>query len=95
MLHNYTETAVLQLLDSILDNYQKKNGPICTCERCREDIMAIALNNLPARYIVTETGKIITQVSFEQIGGKAQVAAQILKAIEIVHSNPRCGCCQL
>ncbi len=90
MLHNYTETAVLQLLDSVLTNYQEKNKPICTCERCRQDIMAIALNNLPPRYVVTDTGKIITSVSFEQFGGKAQITAQILRAIEIVQSNPKC-----
>ena len=51
--------------------------------------MAIALNNLPAHYVVTETGRIITQVSAEQLGGKAMVIAQILKAIEIVHKNPQ------
>ena len=89
MLYNYTEAIVLQTLNSILDKYKLTNQDLCTCERCRQDVMAIALNNLPAHYVVTETGRIITQVSAEQLGGKAMVAAQILKAIEIVHKNPQ------
>ncbi|MTI79611.1 MAG: competence protein ComFB [Firmicutes bacterium] len=88
MLHNYTETAVLQLLNDVIKNHQKENE-MCTCERCRQDIMAIALNNLPPSYIVTDTGEIITQVSFNQFGGRAQVITQIMKAAEIVASNPR------
>ncbi|MBM7854082.1 competence protein ComFB [Desulfohalotomaculum tongense] len=86
MLHNYTETAVLQLLNEVLKNY---DGSLCTCERCRQDIIALALNNLPPRYIVTDTGEIITQVSFNHFGGRAQVIAQIVKAVETVAKNPR------
>ena len=89
MLFNYTETAVLELLDSVLDQHKKTFPNICCCTRCREDVMAIALNNLPPHYVVTETGKVLKQVSFERLGGKAQVITQILRALEIVSKNPR------
>ena len=89
MLYNYTEAIVMQYLSVVLDEYKSINPNICTCERCRQDIMAIALNNLPPRYVVTETGKIITQISCEQFGSKTQVITQILKAIKIVCKNPK------
>lgn len=89
MLLNYTETAVLELLDDVLEKYKEKHPDICYCTRCREDVMAIALNNIPPHYVVTETGKVLKQVSFERLGGKAQVITQIIKAMEIVSKNPR------
>ncbi|MBO8138261.1 MAG: late competence development ComFB family protein [Desulfotomaculum sp.] len=90
MLQNYTETVVLQLLNSVLEDYKKNKNPnICTCERCRQDIMAIALNNLPPRYIATDTGEVITQVAFNQFGGRAEIITQLIKAIEKVNANPR------
>lgn len=89
MLKNYSEVAVQALLNEVVDNYQKKNLGICTCESCLEDIAAAALNRLPPRYAVTEKGKIYTSVAFEQIGGKAEVIAAIIHALAIVSKNPR------
>lgn len=84
MLYNCTEKTVEQLIDSVLNKYQESKPKICTCKRCKQDIMAITLNNLPPHYVVTEAGKVMKQVSLEQIGGKAQVIAQIMNAIDIV-----------
>lgn len=89
MIKNYIELAVEEMLDDLLSKYAEKNPGTCSCTRCRLDIMAIALNNLPTRYVVTDKGSIFTKVSMEQIGGRAQVAAAILNAIKIVQKNPR------
>ncbi|WP_031514663.1 late competence development ComFB family protein [Desulfofalx alkaliphila] len=89
MLYNYTETAVLHLIDSVYNEFKKRIPGVCTCERCRQDVMAIALNNLPPHYIVTETGKIITQVNFDLLGGKVLIITQLMKAMDKVHLNPR------
>ena len=62
---------------------------MCTCELCKQDIIAIALNNLSTRYVTTEKGRIINQVLLEQIDQKAEIITQILKAIQIVKKNPR------
>ncbi|MCL0067357.1 late competence development ComFB family protein [Peptococcaceae bacterium] len=50
---------VRQYLDSILKEYKKNNLNMCTCELCKQDIIAIALNNLSTRYVTTEKGRII------------------------------------
>ncbi|MCD5404931.1 MAG: late competence development ComFB family protein [Desulfotomaculum sp.] len=89
MVYNYTELMVRQYLDSILKEYKKNNPNMCTCELCKQDIIAIALNNLSTRYVTTEKGRIINQVLLEQIDQKAEIITQILKAIQIVKKNPR------
>ena len=89
MLKNYTEVAVAEMLPRVLEEYRKQNPGVCDCERCREDIMAIALNRLPPRYVVTDEGTIYTKVIFDQIGGRAEVTAAILQGIKVVSAHPR------
>ncbi|GAB6157453.1 hypothetical protein JCM39194_06530 [Desulfotomaculum varum] len=89
MIRNYIELAVEQMLDDVLKKYAEKNPDTCTCPRCRLDVMAIALNNLPTRYVVTDEGGIYTKVAMEQVGGRAEITAAILNAIQIVKNNPR------
>lgn len=89
MLCNCTEEAVRMLLPDVLREYAQKNPGTCTCERCRDDIMALALNSLPPHYVVTDKGSILTKVNFERIGGRAEVIAALIKAIKIVKENPR------
>lgn len=89
MIYNYTEVAVKQALPEVLKEYIKNNPETCTCPRCQEDILALTLNQLPPHYVATDEGTIFTQVSFDQIGGKAQVVAAITRAIQQVAANPR------
>ncbi|MEG6522052.1 late competence development ComFB family protein [Desulfotomaculum sp. 1211_IL3151] len=89
MIKNYIELAVEEMLDDLLSKYAEKKPGTCTCDRCRSDIMAIALNSLPTRYVVTDKGSIFTKVAMEQIGGRAQVIAAILNAIKLVQESPR------
>jgi len=56
-LKNFMEDVVNKKIDSLLNIMN-----ICTCEKCRLDIMAIALNDLPAKYVVTEAGELYTKV---------------------------------
>ncbi|MFZ5634161.1 MAG: late competence development ComFB family protein [Bacillota bacterium] len=89
MIKNYAEVAVEQLFGGLLKDYLKKNPGTCTCEKCREDMKALALNSIPPHYVATDKGTIIKQVSFDLIGGKAQMASAILTAIKTVGANPR------
>lgn len=89
MLKNYAEVAVEEVFEGLLKDYLKKNADTCTCEMCREDMKALALNNIPPHYVSTDKGAIFKQVSFDLIGGKAQVTSAIITAIKTVGSNPK------
>jgi len=88
MVYNYTEEAVKRALPEVLKDYVKNHPETCTCQKCQEDILALTLNQLPPHYVATDEGTIFTKVSFDQIGGKAQVVAAITNAIKRVAENP-------
>lgn len=84
-LYNHMEKAVLNILDRILESQDN----LCRCEKCRLDIAAIALNNLPSKYVVTNKGELYTKVQEMEIQFEADIIREITKAIEIVSKNPR------
>jgi competence protein ComFB len=79
-LINAAEITLFEQLNRILS---KKN--ICKCERCRLDIAAIALNNLPPNYVVSTEGEILKAVSPQL---KIDVQRELEKAIAQVSSRP-------
>ena len=83
-LHNYMEDIVLNNLNLLLE---KEN--MCKCEKCKLDIMALALNRLPSKYVVTHKGHIYTKLAELELQFKADVIRELAKAIEIVKSNPQ------
>ncbi|MBV1821364.1 late competence development ComFB family protein, partial [Coprococcus sp. MSK.21.13] len=52
MIKNYMEVIVDDLFPTIVDEYMD----ICKCDKCIDDIKAIALNNLEPIYVVSEKG---------------------------------------
>lgn len=60
----------------------------CSCDICQKDIMAIALNMLPTKYVVKEEGKTYAKASL--LDGKMYVSVltAITKASEIVAQKP-------
>lgn len=86
---NCTEIAVREIFPEVLESYKKRELSICTCQRCLDDIVALALNYLPPHYVATEKGAIITKVDFQKIGGRTEVFTQIYHAVKKVSENPR------
>ena len=83
-LHNYMEDIVLNNLNLLLE---KEN--MCKCEKCKLDIMALALNRLPSKYVVTHKGHIYAKLAELELQLKADVIRELTKAIEIVKNNPQ------
>lgn len=82
-LHNFMEDMVLEKLDrtmSVLD--------ACTCDRCKNDIIALALNQLPASYAVAEHGD---EKYIKKLKGayEVKVTASLIRAIQQVKLSPR------
>ena len=83
-MKNYMEPCVNNMLVPILKGINS-----CTCEKCKLDIMAIALNSLPPKYIVTTKGQLFTKVSALQQQFDVDIIAAITKAAVIVSRAPR------
>lgn len=84
-LQNYMEVLVEETLGKIVSEYPKA----CICERCKLDMMALALNNLPPRYIVAERG--LTHINLEATSAQfnSDVLYAVTRAIELIGMRPR------
>ncbi|EKU71372.1 late competence development ComFB family protein [Selenomonas sp. F0473] len=84
---NYMEDAVDHMLDRLAPQYPH----ICMCERCRTDMMMIALNNLPPRYVSTHKGAVMRRVEGMEMSYDVEVLTETLRAMQIVGGQPHHG----
>ncbi len=89
-MRNAMEIVVRSSLAEILEQKEKYGvEDICTCERCRLDIMALALNKLPPRYVVCDQGEAYVRTSALDQQFKVDTLFAVLNALKVVQSNPR------
>ena len=84
-LKNYMEDVVLNKLDTVLASFPG----YCTCEKCRRDVVMLALNHLPPKYISSYKGDVYARLDGMEVQYEVEVIQAIAKAIKIVHENPR------
>jgi hypothetical protein len=78
---NVMEKLVIQKLDAA---FQKFNS--CKCDRCRQDVAALALNKLPPKYVIIAPDDIEDYISKQDDGA---VTSSIIQAIFTVRTHPR------
>lgn len=83
-IKNYMEVCVIDMLDSILSQVNS-----CRCEKCRLDILAISLNSIQPKYVVTKKGELYTKLATLQQQFDVDIISAITKATVIVNRNPR------
>lgn len=86
VLVNKMEAAVKTAVDRL---FAQGNNPGCICDRCRLDVVALALNSLPSKYVVTNIGNAVTNVVLDSSQWQANLTMAICNAIDIVRSKPR------
>lgn len=79
-LVNLMEAFVEKRLDAALKKFK-----CCTCDRCRKDVLAIALNKLPPLYVIEDDADIRDLHERERA---AQVATALVQAILAVKAHP-------
>lgn len=86
-LYNVMEEVVRDVLMQYKDQLQLT----CQCERCLNDIMAIALNELPPRYIANGVyGPYVRAAHVADRQGATNITLIVTKAATFVSSSPRC-----
>ncbi len=76
------------LIEEQLDLCIEETG-VCSCEQCRADIKALALNHIPPRYSANPEGSAYVRADFLKKQAQADILAAITEAIEVVKANPR------
>ena len=83
-LRNFTESAVKLYMDRWY-----KEADVCQCDTCRMDVIAIMLNNLKPKYVVTDTGALYAQLDDFDPQYKIDFMTVMSQAAQIVKNNPR------
>ncbi len=83
-IKNYMEEIVFTQMKDILTDIN-----MCTCEKCLLDIAAIALNDLPPKYVVAEKGELYSKINTLRQQFEVDVVAAITKAAVLVKRKPR------
>ncbi len=83
-IKNYMEEIVFNQMKDVLTDIN-----MCTCDKCLLDIAAIALNDLPPKYLVTEKGELYSKINTLKQQFEVDVIAAITKAAVLVKRNPR------
>ncbi|MEK5040706.1 late competence development ComFB family protein [Sporosarcina sp. FSL K6-3457] len=87
-IHNIMEEIVLE----VLVKYKGSLQLTCECERCLDDIRAIALNKLPPRYIVQMEHRPYVRAPYTaDRQGVTNIMSIVTQAAGIVSKSPRCG----
>jgi competence protein ComFB len=82
---NYMEEVTEEVLDNILPTQKD----LCKCEHCRLDIIALALNRLPPKYVVTTLGRAHTKLEATKAQFRVDITTELVNAIKVVKNNPR------
>ena len=86
VLVNVTEEIVRGLVSFML--YSPDYQIFCHCKECELEVMAIALNKLPSKYVVSTEAR---NAAYEQINCPENIEninKQIIRAIHIVSKKP-------
>ena len=82
-LINMMEGFVNETLDSMLATEK-----CCKCERCKDDMKAIALNALPAKYVSTHNGELFSKLDSTIRQNSVDITIAVANAIAWVASRP-------
>jgi len=77
------EYAVLHYLDDVMETMN-----VCRCEKCKMDVIALTLNRLPPKYVVTETGELFSKVDLLKTQFEVDIVSAIAFAAEKVKNHP-------
>jgi len=66
-----------------------KRFGMCDCHRCVSDVIALALNDLPARYTVTHKGMLFTKIASYENQYSADINRALTQACMLVNETPR------
>ena len=83
--------ALINMMEGFVSdklNDMLKNETCCKCERCVEDMKAIALNKLPARYVSTHNGELFSKLDSTIRQNSMDIMVAVSHAIECVSSRP-------
>lgn len=73
-----------------LNRYMQQYG-VCSCSRCRADVLALILTRLPAKYVVVDNSSVAPIIGYYEGKFKIRILTEIIKSCMDVKDSPRHG----
>lgn len=83
--------ALVNVMEGIIDEKLEqmlKEENCCKCERCLEDMKAMALNQLPAKYVSTRNGELFSKLNSLMRQNSIDINVAVSYAIKTVSERP-------
>ncbi len=87
LLRNMVEEHVIEAYGQLASHFES----FCGCETCKADVLVFALNRLPARYVVSTEGHVVTELNLDKDQMRATIEVVLMDAFKKIASAPRCG----
>lgn len=83
-LVNIAEILAREKLELVMERMK-----VCMCKTCVNDVLALALNSLPTKYVTTDSGKQYFQLDIYKKQYETDILAALTKACVRVKASPR------
>ena len=86
------------ILANILEEVMRLEAPkvmagfgMCCCERCQNDVLALALNRMPPKYVVSKKGALFAKIASYGNQYKTDIFSNLTHACVVVKDSPSHG----
>lgn len=86
MIANKVEAHVTEAYGALRGHFPE----FCGCDICRADVLVYALNRLPARYVASLEGTVITELNLDKQQNRASIEVAVMDGFRKVAESPRC-----
>jgi competence protein ComFB len=86
LIHNKVEEHAQEAYQTLRGHFPE----FCGCEICQADVLVFALNRLPARYVASQEGRVITELNLDKQQNRAGIDVAVMEGFRKVMASPRC-----
>ena len=86
MIHNKVEEHAQEAYVALRGHFPD----FCGCETCQADVLVYALNRLPARYVASKEGRVITELNLDKQQNRVGIDVAMMEGFRKVMASPRC-----
>ena len=87
MIHNLVEEHVHAAYEALRPRFPD----FCGCDICRDDALVYSLNRVPACYVSSRQGSVLTEVNLEKDQNRATIDVAMMDGLRKISLAPRCG----
>lgn len=85
------KNVVEEFVKSLYDELRPGVPGAHQCQVCEEDVLVYALNRLPAHYVSTRKGEVLSRLDIQVGQPRTDATVALMEGFRFVAANPRCG----